>query len=167
MAASAPRAARSSTCTGPLLGARLLPRLLRGRTSGPVVLAGRRAPTSGSRAPAAADICPETGRGRLSYPRAEYLFKQATAALDPHKNGWTLHQLRHSALQHLAVDGRTAPELQAKSRHQHLASLGRYVQLGEQTSAQVTADADPAARRKPADPASERWVAVTPPASAR
>src|SRR5664280_1621338 len=73
----------------------------------------------------------------------------ATAAHDPHKIGWTRHQLRHSALQHLAVDGRTAPELQAKSRHAHLASLGRYVQLGEQTSAQVTANADPAARRKP------------------
>ena len=43
--------------------------------------------------------------------------------------------LRHSALQHLAADGRTAPELQAKSRHLHLGSLGRYVQLGEQTSA--------------------------------
>ena len=68
--------------------------------------------------------------------------------LDPHKQGWTLHQLRHSALQHLAADGRTAPELQAKSRHLHLGSLGRYVQLGEQTSAQVTADADPAARRR-------------------
>ena len=54
----------------------------------------------------------------------------------------------HSALQHLAADGRTAPELQAKSRHQHLASLGRYVRLGEQTSARVTAEADPAARRR-------------------
>jgi integrase len=128
--------------------ARLLPRLLRGRTSGPVFLAGRRAPVSGSRAPAEADICPETGRGRLSYPRAEYLFKQATAAHDPHEKGWTLHQLRHSALQHLAAGGRTAPELQAKSRHMHLGSLGRYVQLGEQTSAQVTAGADPAARRR-------------------
>ena len=128
--------------------ARLLPRLLRGRTSGPLFLADRRAPASGRRAPAAEDICPATGRGRLSYPRAEYLFKQASAALDPHKTGWTLHQLRHSALQHLAADGRTAPELQAKSRHQHLASLGRYVRLGEQTSAQVTAEADPAARRR-------------------
>jgi len=128
--------------------ARLLPRLLRGRTSGPVFLTGRRAPVSGSRAPAEADVCPETGRGRLSYPRAEYLFKQATAAHDPHEKGWTLHQLRHSALQHLAADGRTAPELQAKSRHLHLGNLGRYVQLGEQTSAQVTADADPAARRR-------------------
>jgi len=97
--------------------ARLLPRLLRGRTTGPVFLASRRAPADGRRAPAAGDTCPATGRGRLSYPRAEYLFKQASAALDPHKKGWTLHQLRHSALQHLAADGRTAPELQAKSRH--------------------------------------------------
>jgi hypothetical protein len=55
---------------------------------------------------------------------------------------------RHSALQHLAADGRTAPELQAKSRHQHLASLGRYVRLGEQTSARVTAEGDPVARRR-------------------
>jgi hypothetical protein len=40
-------------------------------------------------------------------------------------------------------------ELQAKSRHQHLASLGRYVGLGAQTSARVTAEADPAACRHP------------------
>jgi hypothetical protein len=33
------------------------------------------------------------------------------------------------------------PELQAKSLH--LGSLGWYVQFGEETSAQVTADADP------------------------
>ncbi|WP_218163743.1 site-specific integrase [Actinomadura madurae] len=119
--------------------ARLLPRLLKGRTTGPVFLADRRAPASGPRAPAAADICPATGRGRLSYPRAEYLFKTATRALDPHGKGWTLHQLRHSALQHLAAAGRTAAELQAKSRHAHLASLGTYVRLGEATSAKVTA----------------------------
>ncbi|RSN02947.1 plasmid multimer resolution protein pmrA [Nonomuraea sp. WAC 01424] len=128
--------------------ARILPRLLAGRTTGPVFLADRRAPTSGRRAPAAADICPVTGRGRLSYPRAEYLFKSASAKLDPHRQGWTLHQLRHSALQHLAQAGRTAPELQAKSRHQHLASLGRYVRLGEETSARLTAEADPAQRRR-------------------
>ncbi|MEV3986849.1 hypothetical protein [Nonomuraea sp. NPDC049758] len=54
---------------------------------------------AGPRTPAAADLCPETGRGRLSYPRAEYLFKTASARLDPDGEGWTLHQLRHSALQ--------------------------------------------------------------------
>ncbi|MGJ6969701.1 tyrosine-type recombinase/integrase [Streptosporangium sp. G11] len=129
--------------------ARLLPRLLAGRTTGPLFLADRRAPSSGRRTPAAADIDPTTGRGRLSYPRAEYLFKTASAQLDPHRQGWTLHQLRHSALQHLAQAGRTAPELQAKSRHQHLASLGRYVRLGEETSARITADADPIRRRRP------------------
>ncbi|MFI6803374.1 hypothetical protein [Streptosporangium canum] len=43
---------------------------------------------------------------------------------------------------------RTAPELQATSRHQHLASLGRYVRLGEETSARLTAEHDPAARRR-------------------
>lgn len=128
--------------------ARLLPRLLKGRTAGPVFLTDRRAPTSGPRAPAAADTCPATGHGRLSYPRAEHLFKTATRDLDPHGRGWTLHQLRHSALQHLAAAGRTATELQAKSRHAHLASLGAYVRLGEHTSARVTADADPAARRR-------------------
>lgn len=40
-----------------------------------------------ARVPAAADICPVTGRGRLSYPCAEYLFKTATAKLDPHRQG--------------------------------------------------------------------------------
>src|SRR5215212_3335760 len=47
------------------------------------------------------------------------------------------------------------PRAPGELPHQHLASLGRYVQLGEQTSAQVTADADPAARRRPPDPISE------------
>ena len=128
--------------------ARLLPRLLAGRATGPVFLADRRAPTRGHCAPAADDIDPTTGRGRLSYPRAEYLFKQATTAHDPHGQGWTLHQLRHSSLQHLAAAGRSAPELQAKSRHQHLASLGVYVHLGAETAARVTADHDPATRRR-------------------
>ncbi|MGA4987835.1 hypothetical protein [Nonomuraea bangladeshensis] len=127
--------------------ARLLPRLLQGRQAGPVFLADRRAPASGPRARHHRHL-PVTGRGRLSYPRAEYLFKTATAALDPHHEGWTLHQLRHSALQHLAEAGRTAPELQAKFRRQSLASLGRYVRLGEKTSARITAEQDPAARRR-------------------
>ncbi len=37
---------------------------------------------------------------------------------------------------------------QAKSRHLHLANLGRYVRLGEQTSAAITAEHDPHARRR-------------------
>jgi integrase len=104
-------------------------------------------PPPAGAAPAGGDIDPTTHRGRLSYPRAEYLFKQATTAHDPHGQGWTLHQLRHSSLQHLAV-GRSVPELQSKSRHQHLASLGVYVRLGAETAARITAEHDPAVRRR-------------------
>ena len=65
--------------------ARLLPRLLAGRTRGPVFLADRRPVPS--RPLADADRCPETGRRRLSYERAEYLCKQLT--------GRTLSELKH------------------------------------------------------------------------
>jgi hypothetical protein len=64
--------------------AKLLPQLLAGMTRGPVFLADRR--PGPARMPAEADRCPETGRGRLSYERAEYLFKRATGA--------TLRQLK-------------------------------------------------------------------------
>jgi hypothetical protein len=50
-----------------------------------------------SRKPTKADLCPETGRRRLSYERAEYLFKQATKSLDPVGNGYTLRQLKPRA----------------------------------------------------------------------
>ncbi|RSM90761.1 RNA polymerase subunit sigma [Kibdelosporangium aridum] len=72
--------------------AKLLPHLVAGRTRGPLFLADRK--PAPARMPAAADLCPETGRGRLSYPRAEYLFKQATRSLDPGGVGYTLKQLR-------------------------------------------------------------------------
>lgn len=88
----------------------------------------------------------------MPYARAEYLFKQASKRHDPHRVGWTLHQLRHSALKHLAAAGRTAPELQAKSRHKHLATLGRYVRLGEETSVRITAGHDPLARGRRGGP---------------
>ncbi|MFI6904173.1 DUF6596 domain-containing protein [Nonomuraea sp. NPDC050394] len=65
--------------------AELLPVLLAGRSRGPVFLADRR--PAPARRPKPADLCPETGRGRLSYERSEYLFKQASG-------GFTLHQLK-------------------------------------------------------------------------
>ncbi len=75
--------------------ARLLPHLVAGRTRGPLFLSDRR--PGPSRMPDAADLCPETGRRRLSYERAEYLFKQATRSLDPAGNGFTLRRLRARA----------------------------------------------------------------------
>ncbi|WP_162641152.1 hypothetical protein [Streptosporangium sp. 'caverna'] len=38
--------------------------------------------------------------------------------------------------------------MSCKGRHKYLASLGRYVRLGEETSARVTAEADPVQRRE-------------------
>ena len=64
--------------------ARLLPRYLGGRQRGPLFVTHRRP----NQAPALCDVCPDTGRGRLSYQQAWALFRTAS--------GWTLHQLRHS-----------------------------------------------------------------------
>ncbi|AWZ04333.1 MULTISPECIES: RNA polymerase sigma factor [unclassified Streptomyces] len=72
--------------------ARLLPGLLAGRTRGPVFLSDRR--PGPARTPEPADLCPDTGRRRLSYERAEHLFKTATAPLDPTHRGYTLRQLK-------------------------------------------------------------------------
>ena len=70
--------------------ARLLPRLIRARESGPLFLTARRGAVS---------MTP-TGYERLSYRRAAELFTGATAG--QHGGPWTLHQLRHSALTHAA-----------------------------------------------------------------
>jgi integrase len=67
----------------------LLSWLLVGRRSGPLFLTDRRAPP---RAPAA-DVCPMTGRARMSYRRAAEIFTGTTRPLDPSGRGWTLHQL--------------------------------------------------------------------------
>jgi integrase len=94
------------------------PRLLASRTSGPVLLSGRK-PT---RAVAGLDLDRTSGRTRLSYRRAAELFHART--------GWTLHQLRHSALTHTAEDGTNLPMLLARSRHASMRSLERYARPG-------------------------------------
>jgi len=68
--------------------------LLAGRRAGPVFLTDRRAPagTPGT------EICPLSGRGRMSYRRAAEIFTAHTRELDPEGRGWTLHQLRRPAV---------------------------------------------------------------------
>ena len=73
--------------------AQLLGWLLAGRRDGPVFLTGRRAPAGTG----PADVCPFTGRGRLSYRRAAEIFTASTRLLDPAGRGWMLHQLYHPA----------------------------------------------------------------------
>ncbi|MFG2076368.1 tyrosine-type recombinase/integrase [Nonomuraea maritima] len=125
--------------------ARLLPRLLAGRTRGPVFLTDRR--PGPARTPAGADLCPVTGRARLSYERAEYLFKQATKSIDPTGTGYTLHQLRHSRLTHLGEDGWSSSMLMALSGHRNLRTLGIYVQPSTEAVAAALAEHDPGRRR--------------------
>jgi len=72
----------------------LLAWLLAGRRAGPLFLTSRRAP-AGTRP---ADVCPLTGRARMSYRRAAEIFTGWTAPLDPAGQGWTLHQLRPPSL---------------------------------------------------------------------
>ena len=133
--------------------ARLLPRLLDGRTKGPVFLTGRRARV----ALAAADLDPASGRARLSYRRAEEVFTELTKPLahpditDPgllkDAEGWTLHQLRHSALTRAAENGANTGTLLAYSGHTSVASLARYTRVSPDALARWQAGRDPHRRR--------------------
>jgi integrase len=72
--------------------ARLLDWLLAGRRTGPVFVTGRRARAQ----TAQRNICPVTGRARMSYRRAAEIFTTWTRPLDPAGRGWTLQQLRQA-----------------------------------------------------------------------
>lgn len=98
------------------------PRLIAGRTRGPLLLTDRKAPAGTP----TLDVCRETGPARLSYRRAEEIFEENTRLLaNPlvHEEdikdleGFTLHRLRHSALTHDAERGTSTPMLPARSRH--------------------------------------------------
>jgi integrase len=97
-------------------------------------------PPAPSRAVALTDLDPTTGRARLSYRRAAEIFTEAS-------DGATLHQLRHSAITHLAEDGVPLVLLMAKSRHVNLRTLQRYARPGVEAVARLTAEHDPARRR--------------------
>ncbi len=121
--------------------ARLLPRLLKGRMSGPVFLTDRRARVELP----PGDLDPTTGRARLSYRRAAELFEQATAACPG--GPWTLHQLRHSALTHAAEAGANTATLLAYSGHTSVVSLARYARVSPEALAGWQQRRDPARRR--------------------
>lgn len=123
--------------------ARLLPRYLRGRTSGPLFLTTRKARPDLGLHPA--DTDPATGRARLSYEQAEQIFVKATK--DMPGGPWTLHQLRHSALTHLAEAGMSAPMMMTKSGHTSITSLARYARPSADALARWEAEHDPGRRR--------------------
>jgi integrase len=118
--------------------ARILPRLLRGRTSGPLFVTELR--PGPARAPAAADVCPTTGLARISYRRM--------AELVVAHSGWPTHAYRKAQLSHLGAKGYGDAALQAKSRHKSRRSLEPYVNVPDELAAKITADTDPNRRRR-------------------
>ena len=134
--------------------ARLLPRLLDGRTKGagvPHRPAGARRAVRRRRRPGWA------GPG-LSYRRAEEVFTELTKPLahtdiaDPGQlaaaPGWKLHDLfGHSALTHAAENGANTGTLLAYSGHASVASLARYTRVSPDALARWQARRDPHRRR--------------------
>ncbi len=123
--------------------ARLLPRLLTGRKTGPVFLTARKARPSVAKA----DVDPTTLRGRVSYRRAAELFEIHTADYDD--GPYTLHQLRHSRLTHAAEEGASTPMLMKLSGHTSVRSLAKYARVSDEGLVRFQADSDPASRRRP------------------
>ena len=119
----------------------LLPRLLKGRKTGPLFLTDCRSrvelPTR--------DIDIPSGKARLSHRRAAEIFEQATAG--EQGGPWTLHQLRHSALTHDAENGASTPMLMAKSGQTSVVSLARYARPSAEALARWQERNDPARRR--------------------
>ncbi|MFD8218330.1 tyrosine-type recombinase/integrase [Streptomyces sp. NPDC059697] len=115
--------------------ARLLPRLLKGRTRGPVFVTHRR-PGPG-KVVSPRDVCPDTGLARLSYGQARALLDEHTAVRGP-GTGWDLHEYRHSALTHLGEAGASLLMLMAKSRHKKPENLRRYFKPSPEAIAEVT-----------------------------
>ncbi len=116
----------------------LLPRMLKGRRTGPVFV------TRPRHFAAIADTAPN-GTTRLSYRQAEALFRDATAGLPG--GPFTLHQLRHSALTQAAEQGASTPMMLALSGHTSARSLVRYARVSPDALAAWQAERDPARRR--------------------
>lgn len=115
--------------------ARLLPRLLKGRTRGPVFVTHRR-PGPG-KVVSPRDVCPDTGLARLSYGQARALLDEHTALRGP-GTGWDLHEYRHSALTHLGEQGTSLLMLMAKSRHKKPENVRRYFKPSPEAIAELT-----------------------------
>jgi len=103
--------------------AHLLPRLIAGRTQGPLFLSEYRPGPHRRATTDPRDICPETGRTRLGYDRARILLAQ-------YADGLRLHQLRHSSATHLGEADVSANVIMAKTGHKSLRSIARYVKPG-------------------------------------
>ncbi|MFJ2203291.1 tyrosine-type recombinase/integrase [Streptomyces violaceusniger] len=116
--------------------ARLLPRLIKGRTRGPVFVTHRR-PGPG-KVVSPRDVCPDTELARLSYGQARALLDEHTAVGGEPGSGWDLHEYRHSGLTHLGEQGASLLMLMAKSRHRKADNVRRYFKPSPEAIAELT-----------------------------
>ncbi|HEY5352164.1 MAG TPA: hypothetical protein VIK57_06890 [Streptosporangiaceae bacterium] len=123
----------------------LLPRVLRGRTRGPVFVTHRR-PGPG-KAVSPRDVCPDTGLARLSYGQARALLDQHTAVGGASGTGWDLHEWRHAGLTHLGEAGSSLLMLMGKSRHRKAENVRRYFHPSPEAIAELTSLAPGDTRR--------------------
>lgn len=103
--------------------AHLLPRLIAGRTEGPLFLSEHRPGPHRKATTNPKDVCSETQRVRLGYDRARIL-------LAHYGDGLRLHQLRHSSATHLGEANISANVIMTKTGHKSLRSIQRYVKPG-------------------------------------
>jgi integrase/recombinase XerC/integrase/recombinase XerD len=113
-----------------------LPRLLKGRRSGPLFVTERKAPAGTARA----DVAPD-GRGRLSARQAQDIFLNATQGFPG--GPWTLHGIRHRALTDAAEQGASTAMMMALSGHKSVKSLAIYARVGMDALAAWQAERDP------------------------
>jgi integrase len=125
--------------------ARLLPRLLKDRSRGPVFTAHRK-PGPG-KVVSARDLCPDTGLARLSYGQARGLLDEATATAGA-GTGWDLHEYRHSSLTHLGEQGASLLMLMAKSRHKKPENVRKYFKPSPEAIAELTSLLAPGSTRR-------------------
>jgi integrase len=126
--------------------ARLLPRLLKGRTCGPVFVTHRR-PGPG-KVVSPRDVCPDTGFARLSYGQARALLDEHTAVGGVPGTGWDLHEWRHSGLTHLGEAGASLLMLMTKSRHKKPENVRKYFHPSPEAIAEITSLLAPGGSRR-------------------
>ena len=119
--------------------AMLLPRLLKGRKTGPLFTTAIR-----TRPGAQADRTAR-GYGRLSARTAQALFRQHT--LDTPGGPYTLHQIRHRAATDASEDGASAVMLMAYGGWSNVKSVARYARPSTEALAEFQAKRDPGRRR--------------------
>ncbi|PWJ03039.1 hypothetical protein DKG34_34765 [Streptomyces sp. NWU49] len=125
--------------------ARFLPRLLHGRTRGPVFVTHSR-PEPG-KVLSARDVFPDTGFARLSYGQARALLDEHTAVRGM-GTGWDLHEYRHSSLTHLGEQGASLLMLMAKSWHKKPENVRRYFKPSPKSIADLTSLLAPGGSRR-------------------